>query len=67
VGQVPGVTIPESVLERLGRFDAPEDQALAGRDIAMEQVRWIREQGWPGLYLMSPASHRHVIETLGAL
>lgn len=67
VGQVPGVTIPTSVLERLASFDSPEDQALAGQDIAMEQIRWTREQGWSGLYLMSPASHQRVIEILGAL
>jgi len=33
----------------------------------MEQIRWVKEQGWSGLYLMSPASHDRVIETLGAL
>lgn len=67
VGQVPGVTIPQSVFDRIASFDSPEDQAQAGRDIAMEQIRWIKEQGWSGLYLMSPASHEHVIETLGVL
>jgi len=67
VGQVPGVTIPDSVYERLAKFDSLEDQALAGRDIAMEQIRWVKEQGWSGLYLMSPASHARVIEILGAL
>jgi len=67
VGQVPGVTIPDSVFERLAKFDSLEDQALAGRDIAMEQICWVKEQGWSGLYLMSPASHDRVIETLGAI
>lgn len=67
VGQVPGVTIPASVYERLAKFDSLEDQALAGRDIAMEQIRWIKAQGWSGLYLMSPASHSRVIETLSVL
>lgn len=67
VGQVPGVTIPDSVYERLARFDKPEDQALAGQEIAIEQVRWVREQGWSGLYLMSPASHQRVIDTLVAM
>ena len=67
VGQVPGVTIPDSIYERLSRFDSAEDQAQAGQEIAMEQIRWIRENGWPGLYLMSPASHDRVIDTLGAL
>lgn len=67
VGQVPGVTIPDCIYERLSRFDTVEDQAKAGQEIAMEQIRWIREAGWPGLYLMSPASHARVIDTLGAL
>ena len=66
VGQVPGVTIPDAVYERLAKFDSPEDQAKAGQEIAMEQIRWTKEQGWPGLYLMSPASHARVIETLKA-
>lgn len=67
VGQVPGVTIPEEVYERLARYDSLEDQAKAGQEIAMEQIRWVRDNGWPGLYLMSPASHDRVIDTLGAL
>lgn len=66
VGEVPGVTIPASVFERLASFDSPEDQAMAGQEIAMEQIRWIREQGWSGLYLMSPASHQRVLDTLRA-
>ncbi len=67
VGQVPGVTIPESIFERLGQYDSAEDQTMAGQEIAMEQIRWIKEQGWPGLYLMSPASHARVIDTLKAI
>ena len=64
VGQVPGVTIPQSVFQRLEAFDSLEDQAKVGRDIAMEQVRWIRENGWAGLYLMSPSSHRPILDVL---
>jgi len=67
VAQVPGVTIPESVFERLGRFDSAEDQAKEAQEIAMDQIRWIKEQGWPGLYLMSPASHAKVIDILKAI
>ncbi len=67
VGQVPGVTIPDSILERLARFDNIEDQAKAGQEIAMEQIRWVRDNNWPGLYLMSPSSHDRVIDTLSAL
>ncbi len=66
VGQVPGVTIPRTVYERLQAFERPEDQARVGREIAIEQIRWIREAGWSGLYLMSPASLHPVIEVLSA-
>lgn len=67
VGQVPGVTIPQDVYKRLEAFDKPADQAKVGQEIAMEQIRWARDEGWAGLYLMSPASHDPVIETLGVL
>ncbi len=66
VGQVPGVTIPDTVYERLAAFDAPADQARVGRDIAIEQIRWIKANGWSGLYLMSPSSHRPILDVLGA-
>ncbi len=66
VAKVPGVTIPRSIFERLEAYPSPQDQAKVGRDIAVEQIRWIRAGGWAGLYLMSPASHRPVIEVLGA-
>jgi len=66
VGQVPGVTIPASVYERLEAYQQPEDQARVGCDIAVEQIHWIREQGWAGLYLMSPATHRPILDVLGA-
>jgi homocysteine S-methyltransferase len=65
VGQVPGVTIPDTIYARLAAFDRPDDQARVGRDIAFEQIRWIKANGWPGLYLMSPSSHRPILEVLG--
>ena len=66
VGQTPGVVIPNEIYQRLDAYDNPADQALVGRDIAVEQVRHVKAQGWSGLYLMSPASHRPVIEVLEA-
>jgi homocysteine S-methyltransferase len=66
VGQVPGVTIPDAVYERLAAFSTPADQARVGRDIAIEQIRWIKASGWSGLYLMSPSSHRPILDVLGA-
>ncbi|GAB4248662.1 MAG: bifunctional homocysteine S-methyltransferase/methylenetetrahydrofolate reductase [Acidobacteriota bacterium] len=55
IGQVSGIVLPGFVFERLARFPDPADQRKAAFELAVEQVRWVREQGWPGLYLMSPA------------
>ena len=64
LGDVPGVVIPRSIYDRIGRFAEADDQAKVGLEIATEQVRWVRQQGWAGLYLMSPASFRAAIEVL---
>jgi homocysteine S-methyltransferase len=39
-------------------------QARAGIDLAVEQVRWARREGWAGVYLMSPANPGGTIEVL---
>jgi len=61
---VPGVVIPDVVVERLGASDEVEDQTRIGQEIAAEQIHHIRSEGWSGLYLMSPASHRPVVDVL---
>jgi homocysteine S-methyltransferase len=66
LGEVPGVVVPEAVFARLGAFPRIEDQAKAGAELAAEQIRWIRKEGWAGLYLMSPGAHQSVIEVLRA-
>ena len=66
VGQVPGVVIPASTFSRLDAFERQKDQARAGREIAVEQIAWIRQEGWSGLYLVSPGSHEPVLEVLQA-
>ena len=63
---VPGVTVPDEIIVRLAASDDLDTQAAVGREIAVEQIRHIRAAGWSGLYLMSPASHRPVLEVLGA-
>jgi homocysteine S-methyltransferase len=63
---VPGVVVPDEIVERLGSGIDVESQSRIGEEIAVEQVRQIRAQGWSGVYLMSPASHEPVIEVLGA-
>lgn len=64
VAQVPGVVIPQPVLDRLSRYESKEDQAKVAAEFATEQVAWVKEQEWAGLYLMSPSSHRPVIDIL---
>ena len=66
LGQVPGVVVPDPVFQCLGAYTKAEDQARAGVDLAVEQIRWIRKAGWAGLYLMSPGAHQPVLEVLGA-
>ena len=63
MGQVPGVVIPDEIYQRLSACEDPGDQGRVGREIAAEQIRWIREQQWAGLYMMSP-NHRPVIDVL---
>ena len=56
LAQVPGVVLPDAILQRLATKSDPADQAKIGQEIAVEQVRWVRREGWSGLYLMSPGS-----------
>ena len=64
IAQVPGVIVPETIFARLGQYANETDQAKAGTELAAEQVRWIRDNGWAGLYLMSPSAHQPVLEVL---
>jgi 5,10-methylenetetrahydrofolate reductase len=64
VADVPGVVLPDSILQRLERYPQVADQAKVGRDFAIEQSRRVRAEGWAGLYLMSPSSHKPVLEVL---
>ena len=64
IDDIPGVTVPREILERLASPSSEEDQRREGELIAAEQIQWARQQGWSGLYLMSPATHRPVVEVL---
>lgn len=66
VSQVPGVVMPESVIQKLSTLPQVEDQAKLGAEIAIEQVRRTREEGWSGLYLMSPSSVSPILDVLEA-
>ncbi|MEX0925405.1 MAG: homocysteine S-methyltransferase family protein [Dehalococcoidia bacterium] len=64
IGEVPGVVIPQYVYDRLGSYDRVEDQAKAGHEIAVQQACRVKEEGWSGLYLMSPARYRQAFDIL---
>ncbi|NQW16305.1 MAG: homocysteine S-methyltransferase family protein [Chloroflexi bacterium] len=65
MAMTPGVRIPDAIFRRLERFDQPDDQVKEARALAAEQVRAVKDSGWAGAYLMSPAGHQGVSEVLG--
>ncbi|NQU09354.1 homocysteine S-methyltransferase family protein [bacterium] len=66
VAQVPGVVIPNKTMARLAAYPEVTDQAKAGREIAADQVRWVKQEGWAGLYLMSPGGGPGTLDVLRA-
>jgi homocysteine S-methyltransferase len=64
LAEVPGVVLPDEILQKLAAFDKPADQAKAAQEIAIEQIRWIKREGWDGLYLMSPAGVAGIVDVL---
>ena len=46
------------------QYESEANQAQTSIELAAEQTRWIRSEGWAGLYLMSPYSHHPVLEVL---
>ncbi len=67
IAQVPGVNIPQAIIDALRKFNSKDDQAKIGLEIAVEQAHAYRSAGWAGIYLMSPASlgaAKQILETL---
>jgi homocysteine S-methyltransferase len=64
MAQVPGVVIPDAILQRFAGLPDLADQALVGREIAAEQIRWLVREGWAGVYLMSTAAGSGTVEVL---
>jgi methionine synthase / methylenetetrahydrofolate reductase(NADPH) len=64
--QVPGVVVPDNVLQRLSAYESIADQAKAGMEIAIEQIQWVRREGWPGLYLMALGLRAETLHVLRA-
>jgi homocysteine S-methyltransferase len=54
--QVPGVRVPQDVFDHLSRFADEADQRKLGLELAISHAQRVRDEGWAGLYLMSPAS-----------
>lgn len=66
IAQVPGVVLPDAVLQRFAAVTSLADQVKVGQEIAAEQIRRVRREGWAGLYLMSPGGANGVLEVLCA-
>ena len=66
MAQIPGVVVPDAVLNRLSAFKNPADQAKVGAEIAVEQICWVVREGWAGVYLISPAAVGDVCNVLRA-
>jgi len=66
VAKIPGVSIPSDFIDRLAAYADPADQAKVARDIAIEQARWVKRQGWAGLYLMSSGLIQLTLDVLQA-
>lgn len=63
---VPGVLVPDEVLDRFAATDDPAAQARIGQQFASEQIQHIRSDGWSGVYLMSPGGHAPILDVLRA-
>ena len=66
MAKVPGVVIPDAVLQRFSATASPADQAKVGQEIAAEQICHIVREGWAGLYLMSTATSGGTLDILRA-
>jgi homocysteine S-methyltransferase len=54
--QVPGVRVPPDVFAHFARFADEADQRKLGLELAVSHAQRVSDEGWAGLYLMSPAS-----------
>lgn len=65
--EVPGVYVPEKVIERIGRFETRDDQLKAGITIAREMVDRVR--GFvQGIQVSAPFGRYHLaVEVAGAI
>ena len=64
MANVPGVVIPDSLLQRFGAYPQVADQAKLGLEFAAEQIRGLVNEGWAGVYLMGTAAGDGVFDVL---
>ena len=64
MANVPGVVIPDSLLQRFGAYPQVADQAKLGLEFAAEQIRGLVNEGWAGVYLMATAAGDGVFDVL---
>jgi 5,10-methylenetetrahydrofolate reductase len=64
--KVPGVVIPDGIMQRFSALPNVADQTKVGQEIAAEQIRWLVREGWAGVYLMSTAAGSGTVEVLRA-
>jgi 5,10-methylenetetrahydrofolate reductase len=64
MANVPGVVIPDTILQRFASYPQLADQTKLGLDIAAEQIRGLVSEGWAGVYLMATAAGKGVFDVL---
>lgn len=64
MANVPGVVIPNSLLQRFAAYPQVADQAKLGLEYAAEQIRGLVSEGWAGVYLMGTAAGDGVFDVL---
>lgn len=52
-GRIPGIRVPETVVERMGRFPSAEEQRRAGLEMALELAETMAAEA-AGIYLIMP-------------
>ncbi|MFI5356849.1 MAG: homocysteine S-methyltransferase family protein [Opitutales bacterium] len=66
MAHVPGVIVPDSILQRFAALPQVADQTKLGQQLAAEQIRGLRRDGWAGVYLMSTAAGSGTVDVLRA-
>lgn len=66
MAKVPGVVVPDALLQRFAGYADVADQAKLGRELAAEQIASLVSGGWAGVYLMSTSVGLGTIDILQA-